>query len=93
MKTFTFQEMREFALDWRGIQDEEAVCNECSGSGVKSYGDTSTYHGGVGGQAITLGVCNHCWGSGNRYKPWPSHKESWSMKRARENQNSKNRKE
>lgn len=78
MKTFTYEELRQTALDWRGL-NEEFVCEECSGSGVKVYGNTSTYHGGIGGSSITMGVCDHCWGSGDKHRPWPSHKEYWRL--------------
>ncbi|EHP94848.1 hypothetical protein MetexDRAFT_0193 [Methylorubrum extorquens DSM 13060] len=60
-------------LDWRGIDPDEA-CKECGGSGIKVYGDTSTWRGGVGGQSLTQDVCDHCWGSGNRLQPWMSHR-------------------
>jgi len=58
-------------VEWRGVEFEN-VCTECSGSGYKVYGNTATYHHGAGGQAITTSVCNKCWGSGDRYKPWVS---------------------
>lgn len=44
-------------------------CGECSGTGRKVYGDTSTWHGGIGGQTLTEDVCNRCWGSGDRANP------------------------
>ena len=58
-------------VEWRGI-DFDNVCTECSGSGYKVYGNTTTYHHGAGGQAITTSVCNTCWGSGDKYRPWTS---------------------
>lgn len=70
----TIDEFRQWALMWRGIVDGEQ-CPECDGSGIKTYSDTSTYHyGSVAGQALTTAVCDKCWGSGNRHKPWPSHR-------------------
>lgn len=73
--------MRDF-LWIRGIDDPDLACPECAGFGVKAYGDTSTWRGGVGGQAFTSDVCDHCWGSGQKCKPWPSHREFYRMKRA-----------
>jgi hypothetical protein len=58
-------------LDWRLIQDP---CEECGGTGKKTYGSTATFWGGIGGQAMTTSVCDHCWGSGDKYKPWKSWK-------------------
>ena len=40
------------------------ACPACQGHGRRTYGDTSTWRGGIGGQAITEGVCDKCWGSG-----------------------------
>lgn len=73
--------MEDFLL-MRGIDAPELACEECGGFGVKLYGDTSTWRGGVGGQAFTSGVCDHCWGSGQKHRPWPSHREFASMKAA-----------
>lgn len=39
-------------------------CPRCGGVGRKSYGSTATWSGGCGGQAITEGVCDGCWGTG-----------------------------
>lgn len=41
-------------------------CPRCDGIGRLSYGDTSTWRGGVGGQAFTEDVCDLCWGTGRR---------------------------
>ena len=59
-------------LKWRGIERElgDKPCGSCSGSGVRVYGSTSTWRGGIGGQAVTSDVCDTCWGSGNQSKPW-----------------------
>lgn len=57
--------------DWRGI-DQKYLCPDCGGSGTKAYPSTATWHGGVGGMTITTDVCDRCWGSGDRAKPWPS---------------------
>lgn len=73
--------MIEDFLDWRGINPENA-CQECGGSGVKTYGSTSTWRGGIGGCAMTDDVCDKCWGSGS-VNPWPSHREFYRMKEAK----------
>ena len=52
-------------LQWRNI---EIPCPSCSGSGVITYGSTSTYMGGIGGQMMTTDVCNKCWGTGDKNK-------------------------
>jgi hypothetical protein len=55
--------------------DPDEACSGCDGAGYKAYGDTSTFWGGIGGQTITSGVCNECWGSGSRINPWPDHRK------------------
>lgn len=52
----------EDMLRQRGVRDP---CETCRGYGVCSYGNTSTWRRGVGGAAITRGVCDVCWGSGD----------------------------
>lgn len=52
-------------LSMRGVEDP---CPECQGMGVRSYGSTATWRGGMGGQMITNDVCDRCWGSGDRYR-------------------------
>lgn len=64
----------ERMLSLRGLTPEEA-CKDCQGSGVKSYGNTSTWRGGIGGQMMTSDVCNKCWGSGNNNEPWTNLKQ------------------
>lgn len=58
-------------LAWRDL-DREAndICKACGGSGMLVYGSTSTWRGGIGGSAMTRGVCDKCWGSGDIAKPW-----------------------
>ena len=34
------------------------------------YGSTATWHGGIGGAAMTWGICDYCWGSGDVNRPW-----------------------
>lgn len=69
---WTTEDLAEFAkayaLEWRGI--EGAPCRVCSGSGVRNYGSTATWRGGMGGQAFTADVCDECWGSGDATRPW-----------------------
>jgi len=60
----------EDKLAWRGIEDPEDVCVKCGGSGHVIYGSTATWRGGVGGQMMTDDVCDSCWGSGSKSKPW-----------------------
>jgi excinuclease UvrABC ATPase subunit len=54
-------------LDCRGVEN---ACSACSGLGARVYGDTSTWHHGIGGQMMTSGVCDKCWGSGDENKHW-----------------------
>lgn len=56
---------RERALEWRAVEDP---CDSCGGSGVKTYGSTSTWRGGVGGQMVTTDVCDACWGRGDKVR-------------------------
>ncbi len=44
-------------------------CPACNGAGSKTYGSTSTWRGGIGGAAMTVGVCDKCWGSGDKNHP------------------------
>ena len=64
--------MYDDMLLWRGIDREggDTPCKECAGSGVRAYGNTTTWRGGIGGQMITSDICDKCWGSGNAEKPW-----------------------
>lgn len=59
-------------LVWRGISLEDA-CSDCGGSGVKTYADASTWHNEeaqIAAQVVTKDICDVCWGSGNKNKPW-----------------------
>ena len=64
--------MYDDMLLWRGINREggDTPCKVCGGSGVRAYGNTATWRGGIGGQMITSDICDRCWGSGNAEKPW-----------------------
>ena len=77
----TRQEVFNDILSCRGIDAPDLACEECAGLGVKSYSDTSTWRGGVGGQAFTPDVCDRCWGSGQKHRPWPSHRRFFQMER------------
>lgn len=59
-------------LSWRGIDrfSGDVPCKPCGASGIRVYPSTATWRGGVGGQALTNGICDKCWGSGNSEKPW-----------------------
>lgn len=54
-------------LQSRGV---ETPCKFCGGLGTRAYADTSTWHGGIGGQMVTGDVCDHCWGSGDENRHW-----------------------
>jgi len=58
------------------IIDPEDFCEACGGSGYQTYGSTATWRGGVGGQSMTTDVCCECWGSGDKHRPWPSHRHA-----------------
>jgi DnaJ-class molecular chaperone len=69
----TSAQLLQACLEWRGLEDA-TPCRECGGSGVKCYGSTATWRGGVGGQIMTNDVCDKCWGSGDDDRSWPSHR-------------------
>jgi hypothetical protein len=60
-------------LQWRQIDD---VCLKCSGSGIRTYGSTATWRGGIGGASMTTDVCDSCWGTGDKYKTGVDLKEA-----------------
>lgn len=76
-----FDYFRDEMIDRAGGQSADDLCRKCNGRGTRSYPSTSTWRGGIGGQAFTGDVCDGCWGSGNRHRPWPSHREFYEMKR------------
>lgn len=53
-------------LQWRQIEEP---CATCRGSGVRSYVNTATWRGGIGGSVVTADVCDQCWGSGDARRP------------------------
>ena len=67
-------------LELRG-QYDRITCTKCRGSGYFEYSSTATWHGGVGGCAMTDDVCSKCWGSGMDEFPWPSHRDFEKMER------------
>lgn len=67
-----YEWIEQALLDYRDIRGK--VCRGCGGWGVKAYANTSTWRGGIGGNAITHDVCNECWGSGDSERPWPGRK-------------------
>jgi hypothetical protein len=69
-KKLTPEDMQEIAIECRCIEGE--LCSDCAGWGVKLYGSTATWRGGIGGQAMTTDVCDVCWGSGDKAQPWPA---------------------
>jgi hypothetical protein len=62
--TITEEDLRQY----RGI--EGAICTLCDGWGVRFYGSTSTWRGGLGGCAMRHDVCDKCWGSGDMDRSW-----------------------
>lgn len=46
------------------------VCDACHGHGDYFYASTATWLGGLGGAAMTKGVCRFCWGSGDAEFPY-----------------------
>src|SRR3990167_11514661 len=70
------EKFRQWYMAALGVDEEyNPPCKRCGGLGRRAYGDTSTWHGGIGGQTITTDVCDGCWGSGSKNAPWPSHRE------------------
>ncbi len=61
------ERLNQAALDWRGIN---TPCGDCGGRGSKAYPNSAGWAGGIGGQAMTSGVCDKCWGSGDAEKTW-----------------------
>lgn len=56
------------------MADERSVrhtpCDKCGATGVRVYGSTARWRGGIGGRAMTPAQCDVCWGSGDSYRPW-----------------------
>lgn len=47
------------------------ACKACDGYGQRAYTSTALWRGGVGGQAMTGGVCDKCWGTGRTDETGP----------------------
>lgn len=71
-------------LAWRAIEPDEA-CETCGGAGTRVYGSTATFWGGIGGAAMTNGICDKCWGSGNKVRTWLNLKSLRSDQQSRIN--------
>jgi hypothetical protein len=75
--------MSEYEKRWmlsaRCVEDE---CTLCGGTGVRLYGNTSTWRGGIGGAAMTRGQCDGCWGSGDKSRPWANMRVVEAQRRA-----------
>ena len=50
-------------------------CPKCGGRGRYTYPNTTKWRGGVGGQAMTEGICDKCWGSGTTLWSGPNARE------------------
>lgn len=76
-EAMTPEDRREYAAailrDYRGV---ETPCEDCAGWGVSAYASTACWRGGGGGQALTSGVCDRCWGSGDESKPGANLREA-----------------
>lgn len=59
----------------KDIYHKDDICPKCKGFGQIAYPSTSTWMGGIGGSAITNGVCDNCWGSGDITRKWANLKE------------------
>lgn len=75
------QSVNAVFVEERGVREP---CESCGGHGVRVYGSTATWRGGIGGQAMTTYVCDVCWGSGDQINHWPSHREFYGLKRRAE---------
>jgi hypothetical protein len=61
---------QEDFLRWRFIEPCN-MCETCQGAGKIVYPDTSTYYRFTTTQdQLTVGVCDACWGSGDKTDVW-----------------------
>ena len=58
-------------------------CGRCGGDGQRSYSNTATWRGGIGGAAITSDVCDGCWGTGDAANPGADLR-AWEASRQRD---------
>ncbi len=56
-------------------RDVDSRCPDCHATGIKTYGNSTTWVGGIGGQALTPAICDRCWGSGDLLTPGTDLKE------------------
>lgn len=64
------EERNQFYDEFIQMRGVNTPCKKCNGLGTIVYGSTSTWRGGIGGAAMTNGVCNKCWGSGDEHLHW-----------------------
>ncbi|MGW8179631.1 MAG: hypothetical protein ACWGQW_12860, partial [bacterium] len=57
----------------RGVNAYD-ICETCQGFGTIMYGSTATWRGGIGGAAMTIDVCDKCWGTGRKSTRGPDQK-------------------
>ncbi len=53
-------------------------CKRCKATGRYLYPSTTTWRGGIGGCAMTEGICDKCWGSGDDTNPGENLRETKS---------------
>jgi hypothetical protein len=82
----TIDEFWQQLCEVRGV---ETPCIRCGGAGVRTYGSTSTWGGGVGGQMMTNAVCDRCWGTGDEHRRGTSFREIERWKAAHDREKSK----
>lgn len=75
----TEEELRAYLLEWRGV---DTPCKRCGGSGRTVYSNTSTWHGGIGGSAMTDDVCCWCWGTGDEHRKGADLRRMTAQRRA-----------
>ena len=73
MKTEELMNNAERQAEWlKEFRYIQTLCPKCHGAGVRTYGTTATWHGGIGGATLTPDICDYCWGSGDEDHPWTS---------------------
>lgn len=51
------------------LRPDASVCPACNGVGRRTYGNGSTWRGGMGTSSCEIDVCDKCWGSGDTDRP------------------------
>ena len=81
-------EMRDRYIRWlcdrAGASNQDELCPQCGGDGQKAYASTALWGGGIGGQAITPGTCDSCWGTGNKYRHGPDLRKAMAQQKENE---------